>query len=105
MQGAGAIVAARLPCVRMSTWVNCPIALENVLADKGVHVYHTTGLSVGVVASRWGCLLTLGPALAGWSPVETHAKTPENVLADRGNKVWLLTNGLAPNQVYGLPRL
>ena len=69
MQGAGAIVAARLPCVRMSTWVNCPIALENVLADKGVHVYHTTGLSVSVVASRWGCLLTLGPALAGWSPV------------------------------------
>ena len=38
MQGTGAIVAARLPCVRMSTWVNCPIALENVLADKGVHV-------------------------------------------------------------------
>ena len=103
MQGAGAIVAARLPCVSMSTWVNCPIALENVLADKGVHVY--PGLSVGVVASHWGRLLTLGPALAGWSPLKTHAKTPENVLADRGNKVWLLTNGLATNQVYGLLRL
>ena len=65
--------------------MSCPIALENVLADKGVHVYHTTGLSVGVVASRWGCLLTLGPALAGWSPVLSHEKTPENGLADRGN--------------------
>ena len=76
MQGAGAIVAARLPCVRMSTWVNCSIALENVLADKGVHVYHTTGLSVGVVASRWGCLLTLGPALAWLVPRKDTCKDP-----------------------------
>ena len=79
--------------------------LQKKLISETFNGYVNAGLSVGVVASRWGCLLTLGPALAGWSPVKTHAKTPENVLADRGNKVWLLTNGLAPNLVYGLPRV
>ena len=48
-------------------------------------------LENGAVSGRgcacWGCLLTLGPALAGWSPVLSHAKTPENELADSGNMV------------------
>ena len=54
-------------------------------------------LKNGAVSGRgcvcWGCLLTLGPARAGWSPVATHAKTPENVRRIGAQWSWLLVTG------------
>ena len=68
------------PAVPSGAHIRTKLAYQNV--DMCSLLKH------GAISGRrcvcWGSLLSLGPALVGWSPVVAHEKTSENVPADGG---------------------